>query len=93
MTRADLIDYMAEKHGLTKIKAGEIVVSMFERIQQEVAGGGEVSLGSGIGKFTLRETPAHKGRNPRTGEALDIAAKRSAKFTPGKQFVEGLAAA
>jgi nucleoid DNA-binding protein len=56
-----------------------------ELIQDELAGGGEVSL-PGIGKFSTSERKARTGRNPKTGEPIEIAARRVPKFKAGKQL-------
>lgn len=53
----------------------------------ELLGGGEVSL-PGLGKLKVKETNARTGRNPRTGEMIDIPAGRKVVFTPGKEFKE-----
>ena len=53
----------------------------------ELLAGGEVSL-PGLGKLKVRTTNARTGRNPRTGEAIDIPAGRKVVFTPGKDFKE-----
>ena len=51
--------------------------------------GGEISL-PGLGKLKVKETSARTGRNPRTGERIDIPASRKVVFTPGKEFKEAL---
>lgn len=53
----------------------------------ELLGGGEVSL-PGLGKLKVKETNARTGRNPRTGEMIDIPAGRKVVFTPGREFKE-----
>lgn len=53
----------------------------------ELLGGGEVSL-PGLGKLKVKETNARTGRNPKTGEMIDIPAGRKVVFTPGKEFKE-----
>lgn len=55
----------------------------------ELIGGGEISL-PGLGKLKVKETSARTGRNPRTGEAIEIPASRKVVFTPGKEFKEAL---
>ena len=55
----------------------------------ELVDGGEISL-PGLGKLKVKETSARTGRNPRTGERIDIPASRKIVFTPGKEFKEAL---
>eukprot|EP00891_Asterochloris_glomerata_P007471 jgi/Astpho2/7471/Aster-x0770 len=70
----------------------EIVDQTLSEITDIVARGGSVNL-TGFGKFEPRERAARKGRNPKTGEELDIAAMTVPGFTPGKQFKEAVKAA
>lgn len=55
----------------------------------ELLGGGEISL-PGLGKLKVKRTSARTGRNPRTGETIEIPASRKVVFTPGKEFKEAL---
>ena len=55
----------------------------------ELIGGGEIPL-PGLGKLKVKGTSARTGRNPRTGEAIEIPASRKVVFTPGKEFKEAL---
>ena len=55
----------------------------------ELIGGGEISL-PGLGKLKVKRTSARTGRNPRTGETIEIPASRKVVFTPGKEFKEAL---
>lgn len=89
MNRNDLVERLAEEHELTKSFARELVDSVFQAIVDTAKQGEEVSL-FGFGKFKLSERAARKGRNPRTGEAVKIAASKSLKFTPARSLKTSL---
>ena len=89
MTKNDLVERLAEEHELTKAFARELVDSVFETITAAAQKGEEVSL-FGFGKFKVAERGARKGRNPRTGEAVKIAASKNLKFTPARSLKAGL---
>lgn len=85
MTKAQLIEMLADKVGLTKKTAADSVNTMFKIIMDTIAKGGNVVL-TGFGTFQLRSRAARKGRNPQTGEVIDIPARRVPGFTAGKAF-------
>jgi DNA-binding protein HU-beta len=87
MNKEDLVTAVAAKSGLTKKSAEETVQAVFDTIRDAVWDGDKVTL-AGFGNFLLAERSARKGRNPRTGEEVDIAARKVPKFVPGKQFKE-----
>ena len=89
MTKNDLVERLAEEHELTKAFARELVDSVLETITAAAQKGEEVSL-FGFGKFKVAERGARKGRNPRTGEAVKIAASKNLKFTPARSLKAGL---
>jgi DNA-binding protein HU-beta len=89
MTKNDLVERLAEEHELTKAFARELVDSVFDVITAAAANGEEVSL-FGFGRFKVAERAARKGRNPRTGEAVKIAASKNLKFTPARSLKAGL---
>jgi DNA-binding protein HU-beta len=89
MNKNDLIESMAEEFELTKSYARELVDRVFETISEAAHQGEEVSL-AGFGKFKVVERQARKGRNPQTGEAVKIAAKKALKFQAAKAMKEGL---
>ena len=67
----------------------QVVDIFFEEIAQRLAEGGRVEL-RGFGAFSTRERDARTGRNPRTGEPVDVPAKRVPYFKPGKEMRERL---
>ncbi len=89
MNKNDLVDQFAEEHELTKSFARELVDSVFGIITTTAQSGEEVSL-FGFGKFKVVERAARKGRNPRTGEAVKIAASKNLKFTPARSLKTSL---
>lgn len=89
MTKNDLVERVAEEHELTKVFARELVDSIFDMITAAAQKGEEVSL-FGFGRFKVAERAARKGRNPRTGEAVKIAASKNLKFTPARSLKAGL---
>jgi DNA-binding protein HU-beta len=89
MTKADLIDSVANKAELPKQKAEEIVNGVFDDIVAALKNGDKVNI-SGFGTFAVSQRKARTGRNPKTGEAIQIAASRAAKFKAGKTLKESL---
>lgn len=83
MNKNDLIAAVADKSGLTKAQAGEAVDATIDSITAELKSGGDVRL-VGFGTFAVSNRAASKGRNPRTGEAIDIPAAKLPKFKAGK---------
>lgn len=87
MTKADLVDEVAATADLTK-KDSEVVVStFFDAIIDSLSKGDKVEL-RGFGTFKLRRRKARVGRNPRTGERVDVPAKVVPFFKPGKELRE-----
>ena len=89
MNKNDLVERLAQEHELTKAFARELGDSVFDRITAAASKGEEVSL-FGFGRFKVAERAARKGRNPRTGEPVKIAASKSLKFTPARLLKAGL---
>jgi DNA-binding protein HU-beta len=85
MNKTELIAVIAAKTGLTTTKSAEVVNAVIETITTEVTGGGKVVF-QGFGSFSLKERAARTAKNPQTGETIQVAAKKVAKFTPGSGF-------
>lgn len=83
MNKNELIADVASKTGLTKTAAGEAVDATFDVIAAALAGGNEVKI-AGFGTFVVSERAASEGRNPRTGETIQIPAQKAPKFRAGK---------
>ena len=82
MTKAEFIDSVASKAGLSKKDAGAAVDSVLRSIESALGSGEEVNF-TGFGKFHVAERGAREGRNPRTGETMTISASRVPRFTAG----------
>jgi integration host factor subunit beta len=90
MIRSELVQKLAEENaGLTLQEVERIVDLFFREIVEQLASGGRVEL-RGFGAFTTRSREARTGRNPRTGEAVPVSAKRVPYFKPGKEMRERL---
>ncbi len=90
LTKAELADLLFEMVGLNKREAKEVVDIFFEEIRETLVSGTSVKL-SGFGNFQLRDKPQRPGRNPKTGEAIPIAARRVVTFHASqklKSFVQ-----
>ena len=80
--KAELIENVASSTGLTKKDATAAVDAVFSTIQETLAKGEKVQL-IGFGNFEVRERAARKGRNPQTGQEIQIAASKVPAFKPG----------
>ena len=86
MIRSELLQKLAQDNPELRAQEVEQVVDIFfEEIAQRLAEGGRIEL-RGFGAFSTREREARTGRNPRTGEAVDVPAKRVPYFKPGKDM-------
>lgn len=83
MNSAELADQIASAQGLSKADAKKVVDAVFVAIGDAAAKGDEVSL-PGFGKFKVKESAAREGRNPATGDTIQIAASKKLAFTPAK---------
>tara|TARA_Y100001970_G_scaffold294363_1_gene451554 strand:- start:420 stop:743 length:324 start_codon:yes stop_codon:yes gene_type:complete len=89
VNKNDLIKAVAESSGLSNAQAGTAVDSVIDSISGSLRQGQEVRL-VGFGTFSVAQRKASKGRNPRTGEEIDIPASKQAKFKAGKALKESL---
>lgn len=89
MNNADLAERIADMHSLSKADARKIVDSLFAAIADAAADGDEVAI-NGFGKFKVKATPARQGRNPSTGEAIEIAASKKLTLAPAKALKDRL---
>jgi DNA-binding protein HU-beta len=83
MNKNDLIAAVADKTGTSKAQAGQAVDATFDAITDALKAGDDVKI-IGFGNFNVAKRAASMGRNPRTGEAIKIAASKSPKFKAGK---------
>ncbi|MGQ9725469.1 MAG: HU family DNA-binding protein [Tepidimonas sp.] len=89
MNKAQLIEYMAEQAELTKQEAARALDAFLSAVTVTLARGGDVTL-VGFGSFQVDERAARKGRNPRTGTVVEIAAAKIPKFRPGKALKDAV---
>lgn len=87
ITKADLVEDVARAAEVTKKDAERLVEIVFESIIETLNSGEKIEL-RGFGSFRVRERGARRGRNPKTGTPVDIAAKRIPYFKPGKELKE-----
>ncbi len=85
MTKKDFIDRYAEKTGESKKRSAELVEAFLEVVEDSLAAGSGVQF-VGWGSFEVKETAERMGRNPKTGEAIKIPAKKAVKFKAGKKL-------
>jgi DNA-binding protein HU-beta len=87
MTKADLVDQVAETVQLPKSKIDTVLTQFLQSLMAALQAGETVAL-RGFGRFRLRHRPAREGRNPRTGDTVPIPAKAVPTFLAGKAFQE-----
>lgn len=85
MNKAQLIDAIAEKSGLTKVDSKKALDATVDAIIDALKAGDRVGL-VGFGSFSVSERSARTGRNPQTGKEIKIAAKKVVKFKPGAEL-------
>ncbi len=89
MNKGELIDYVSGKADITKKDAEKTINAVLEGIQGALAEGDKVQL-VGFGTFEVRERSARKGRNPQTGQLIDIPASKVPAFKGGKMLKEAV---
>ncbi|MEZ5313033.1 MAG: integration host factor subunit beta [Thermoanaerobaculia bacterium] len=89
MTKADLVEEVARVTQLTKKQAEAIVNLVFQTIVESLRSGRKIEL-RGFGSFRIRNRGARLGRNPKTGERVEVPPKRIPYFKPGKELKEQL---
>ena len=89
MNKGELIDAVAASAGLSRADATKAVDSVLDSVTRTLAGGDSVSL-VGFGTFSVKHRAARMGRNPRTGEAIQIAASKVPGFKAGKALKDAV---
>ena len=89
MNKAELIEEASGETGLTKKETGNVVDALTETITNTLSKGEKVTL-VGFGTFQVMERKARTGRNPQTGQTIQIPAKKVPKFRPGKSLREAV---
>ncbi len=81
MTKAEIVEMIYERVGFSKKESAELVETVFEVIKDALVAGEKVKF-SGFGNFVVRQKTARKGRNPQTGEEIQLEARRVLTFKP-----------
>jgi DNA-binding protein HU-beta len=89
MNKGELINIISEDTGITKTQANATIDSMVNAITKTLKSGDKVTL-VGFGTFSVSERKKRNGRNPKTGEAIKIKARKVAKFKAGKDLADKL---
>jgi DNA-binding protein HU-beta len=89
MNKGDLINKIAESTELTKAQSAEALNAVMDAIAEALKNGDKITL-VGFGTFSVSERAARSGRNPQTGKAMDIQAKKSVKFKAGKDLLSNI---
>ena len=89
MNKTDLIGEVAGKAEITKKDAEKVINAFFTTVEDALKSGDKIQL-IGFGTFEVRDRQARKGRNPQTGEEIDIPAARVPAFKPGKALKDAL---
>jgi integration host factor subunit alpha len=85
ITKADIVETISEENGYTKVRSFEVVETLLELIKSALESGEDV-LVSGFGKFCVNEKKERMGRNPATGEAMMMEARKVATFRCSRQL-------
>src|SRR5260370_36582872 len=85
MKKADLVDVVAQQKNLPRPQVEATIDSLIDAVAEGLARGERIDL-RGFGAFAVRESAARTGRNPQTGEAIQIAARRVPTFQAGKEL-------
>ena len=89
MSFEDLKAAVASRAGLSKVQTAQALAAFIEHLQTSLSEGDKVSL-PGIGQFEVAERAARQGRNPQTGEAIEIPASKAVKFKAGKALKDAV---
>ena len=89
LTKDQLIADIAESTDTTKVQVRAVLEQLAQIVGDQLDNGGEITL-PGVGKLKVTERPARTGRNPSTGAAIEIAAKKVVKFVPAKVLTDAI---
>jgi integration host factor subunit alpha len=89
MTKADIVETIYEKIGFSRKESAEIVDLMFDLMKETLENGDKIKI-SGFGNFVVREKRSRKGRNPQTGQEIQISARRVLTFKPSQVLRKAL---
>lgn len=83
LTKADIVEAIYEKIGFSKKEAADLVELVFDTVKDTLAKGEKIKI-SGFGNFVVREKRSRTGRNPQTGESIEISARKVLTFKPSQ---------
>lgn len=89
LTKADLINLVSEKAGITRVKAETVVNTIFDSMVESLMKDDRIEI-RGFGSFVNRQYEAYKGRNPRTGQVIDVSEKKLPFFKVGKELKDDI---
>ena len=89
MNKSDLITALAEKEKLTEADASRLINLVFDGFTDALKNGGRIEI-RGFGVFSVREYDGYKGRNPKTGEIVEVKPKKGAFFKVGRELKKGV---
>lgn len=89
MTKADLINLISEKARITRVKAETVVNTIFDSMVEALVRDDRIEI-RGFGSFVNRDYEAYQGRNPRTGEVIEVEQKKLPFFKVGKELKEDI---
>lgn len=89
MTKDEMIGHMAETSGITKRQASDALEAFMDGVTKQLTGDGKISF-AGFGTFSVSQRKARTGRNPQTGEAIQIPASKVPVFKAGKNLKEAI---
>ncbi|MCB0310186.1 MAG: integration host factor subunit beta [Bdellovibrionales bacterium] len=87
MNKSELIERLAERAGLNVMQAEEIVNLIYRKMRDALVSGGRIEI-RGFGSFVVKEYEAYQGRNPKTGEKIEVPPKKLPFFKVGKELKE-----
>ena len=89
LTKSALAQAVAKDSGLTIVKANEVIGSVLSNLEKALAEGDDVRL-TGFGSFKVKETKARTGRNPSTGQPIEVPASRRVSFSAGSNLTSAV---
>lgn len=89
MTKADLINLIAEKASITRVKAETVVNTIFDSMVEALMRDDRIEI-RGFGSFVNRQYESYQGRNPRTGEVINVGEKKLPFFKVGKELKDDI---
>ncbi|MEC9282733.1 MAG: HU family DNA-binding protein [Bdellovibrionota bacterium] len=89
MTKADLINHISEQANITRVKAETVINTIFDSMVEALSKGDRIEI-RGFGSFVNRQYGAYKGRNPRTGEVIEVKQKQLPFFKVGKELKDAI---